>query len=118
MTEKKLTKRDVLNYMIETYSNDEKVVEYATHEIELLDKKASYKGETKVQKENVAIMETIVETLGELAKPSRIADIQGANETLSTLSNQKMSALLKKLVDNKTIVKTTDKKITYFSIAE
>ena len=118
MTEKKLTKRDVLNYMIETYSKDEKVVEYATHEIELLDKKASYKGETKVQKENVAIMETIVETLGKLAKPSRIADIQGANETLSTLSNQKMSALLKKLVDNKTIVKTTDKKITYFSIAE
>lgn len=118
MTEKKLTKRDVLNYMIETYSKDEKVVEYATHEIELLDKKASYKGETKVQKENVAIMETIVETLSELAKPSRIADIQGANETLSTLSNQKMSALLKKLVDNKTIVKTTDKKITYFSIAE
>ena len=116
--EKRITKRDVLNHIIETYSNDTMVVEYATHEIELLDKKASSKTETKTQKENVAIMETIVNTLVELAKPVRISELQSANETLENLSNQKISALLKKLVDTEKVVKTIDKKVAYFSISE
>ena len=47
----------------------------------------------------------------------RISEIQDANDRLGELSNQKMSALLKKLVDTEKVVKTTDKKVTYFSIA-
>lgn len=118
MVEKRITKRDVLNHIIETYANDEMVVAYATHEIELLDNKKSTKSETKTQKENVAIMEIIIDTLTSLAKPVRITDIQNANEKLTDLSNQKMSALLKKLVDTDKVVKTIDKKVAYFSIAE
>ena len=116
--EKRITKRDVLNHIIETYSNDTMVVEYATHEIELLDKKASSKTETKTQKENLVIMNTIVDTLVELARPVRITDLQSANEELANLSNQKISALLKKLVDTNKVVKTIDKKVAYFSISE
>ena len=116
--EKRITKRDVLNHIIETYANDTMVVEYATHEIELLDKKASSKTETKTQKENLVIMNTIVDTLVELARPVRITDLQSANEELANLSNQKISALLKKLVDTNKVVKTIDKKVAYFSISE
>lgn len=115
---KKITKREVLNYMLKTYANDNMVVEYATHEIELLDNKAGRKVETATQKENVKTMEIIVETLTEIARPVRISELQSANETLSTLSNQKMSALLKKLVDNKVVNKTIDKKVALFSIGE
>ena len=61
-------------------------------------------------------METIVETLTDLAKPVRITDLQSANETLANLSNQKISALLKKLVDSNKVAKTIEKKITFFSI--
>lgn len=118
MMEKRITKRDVLNHIIEAYATDTMVVEYAKHEIELLDNKAGRKTETKTQKENVAIMETIVNTLVELAKPVRISELQSANETLANLSNQKVSALLKKLVDTEKVVKTIDKKVAYFSISE
>ena len=38
-----------------------------------------------------SFMETIVETLTNLAKPVRITDLQSANETLANLSNQKIS---------------------------
>lgn len=116
MVEKKITKREVLNHIIENYANDEMVVNYAKHEIELLDNKKATKSETKTQKENVAIMEIIVNTLTELARPVRISELQSANETLANLSNQKISALLKKLVDNETITKTIDKKVAYFSM--
>ena len=116
MVEKKITKREVLNHIIETYANDEMVVAYAKHEIELLDNKKATKSETKTQKENVATMEIIVNTLTELARPVRISELQSANETLANLSNQKISALLKKLVDNDAITKTIDKKVAYFSM--
>ena len=61
-------------------------------------------------------METIVEILTDLAKPVRITDLQSANETLANLSNQKISALLKKLVDGGKVAKTIEKKIAFFSI--
>jgi hypothetical protein len=113
---KKITKREVLKHILETYSNDEMVVNYATNELKLLDNRKSSKTETPTQKENVKTMEVIVNVLTELAKPARIVEIQASNEMLATLSNQKMSALLKKLVDNGTIKKFVDKKVTYFSI--
>jgi len=118
MMEKKITKREVLNHLIDTYATDTMVVEYAKHEIELLDNKASRKVETKTQKENVAIMETIISTLTELARPVRISELQEGNVELANLSNQKISALLKKLVDTNKVVKTIDKKVAYFSVAE
>lgn len=116
MAEKKLTKRDVLNYMINTYSNDEMVVAYATHEIELLDNKKVSRTETKNQKANAELKGVIVSTLTNLAKPVRISELQNANELLTDLSNQKISALLKQLVDSQVVVKTVEKKVAYFSV--
>ena len=116
MAEKKLTKRDVLNYMINTYSNDEMVVAYATHEIELLDNKKVSRTETKTQKANAELKGVIVDTLTDLAKPVRISELQNANKLLTDLSNQKISALLKQLVDSQVIVKTVEKKVAYFSV--
>ena len=42
--------------------------------------------------------------------------IQKRNEELETLSNQKMSALLKKLIDAKKVEKVMDKKKAYFKL--
>ena len=39
-------------------------------------------------------------------------------ETGEPISNQKISALLKKLVDNNEVTKVIEKKIAYFKIAE
>ena len=46
-----------------------------------------------------------------------VSEMQKASDKLAEYSNQKISAILRKMVDNGTIVKTIDKKKSYFSIA-
>jgi DNA-binding transcriptional regulator GbsR (MarR family) len=63
-------------------------------------------------------MEIITEVLSNLNKPLTISEMQEADEKLATLSNQKISALLTKLINSNKVVKTTDKRKSYFSIAD
>lgn len=116
--EKKITKRFVLNHIIENYGKDTLVVDYARHELELLDKKANSKTPTKTQLENENLKEVIVKVLTNGATPMTITDIQSVNQELENLSNQKISALLTQLVKDKVVVRTTDKKRAFFSIAD
>ena len=46
-----------------------------------------------------------------------VSEMQKASDKLAEYSNQKISAILRKMVDSSTIVKTIDKKKSYFSIA-
>ena len=112
-----MTKKELFAYIANEMKGNEEVVNFCNHEIELLEKKASNKSATKTQKENAILKDTIVETLKGLGKV-RISEIQSANEDLANLSNQKMSALLTQLVNDKVVTKTTEKKISYFSIEE
>ena len=64
-------------------------------------------------------MTKIVNALQEIGEPVTISDLQKQNKEMSEYSNQKLSAMLKKLVDNeKTVIKTIDKKKSFFSLAE
>lgn len=120
MENKKMTKKETINLLIDVLMGNKEVedmqifVDFLIHERELLEKKSSNSGQTKTQKENETIKGKIVETLKELNKYATITDIQTANEELSAYSNQKISALLKQLVDNKEIEKVIDKKKAYF----
>lgn len=114
--EKKITKRVVLEHIINTYANDQMVIDYAKHEIELLDNKKASNVKSKTQVENENIKNVIVETLIDIAKYVTISELQDANETLASLSNQKISALLKQLVDSEVIKKQIDKKKAYFGM--
>ncbi len=120
MENKKMTKKETINLLIDVLMGNKEVedmqifVDFLTHERELLEKKSSNSGQTKTQKENEVIKEKIMETLKELNKYATITDIQNANEELGAYSNQKISALLKQLVDNKEIEKVIDKKKAYF----
>ena len=120
MENKKMTKKETINLLIDVLMGNKEAedsqifVDFLTHERELLEKKSSNSGQTKTQKENETIKEKIVETLRDLGKYVTITEIQNANVELSTYSNQKISALLKQLVDNKEIEKVIDKKKAYF----
>ena len=52
---------------------------------------------------------------GAIAKDSRIAEFKWADG--KETSPQRVSSMLKKLVDCKDVVKTTDKKVSYFRLA-
>ena len=123
MENKKMTKKETINLLIDVLMGTKEVedmqifVDFLVHERELLEKKSSNSGQTKTQKENEVIKDKIVETLRELDRPVIITELQGANVELSNLSNQKISALLKQLVDNGIVKREVDKKKAYFTLA-
>jgi 6-pyruvoyl-tetrahydropterin synthase len=98
--------------------NKEGAIAFIDHEVELLNKKSAKSGETKTQKENAEILAKIKAALVEVGKPVTITELQSASAEMAQYSNQKLSALLKKLVDNGEVVKTTEKKKSYFSAVE
>ena len=91
------------------------MMKFIDREVELLEKKHSKSGQTKTQKENVEIMEKIVSALVAIGKPVTITELQNGNKEMTEYSNQKLSALLKKLVESDRVVKTQEKKKSYFS---
>ena len=112
----KMTKKEMFEMIKGVCANDTRIVEFCDHEIELLTRKASKSTMTKTQKENEGIMEIIVNALKNLDKAVTITELQGICTELADYSNQKISALLKKLVDSNQVVKTVDKNKSYFSI--
>ena len=46
-----------------------------------------------------------------------VSEMQKASDKLAEYSNQKISAILRKMVESGTVVKTVDKKKSYFSVA-
>lgn len=116
---RKLTKRELFGQARElAIANDrEDLVAFIDHELELLDKKASASGNSKTQKENLEIIERLYSELANIDRAVTISEFQKESEYAGTLSNQKISALFKKLVDNGRVIKTVDKKKSYFSVA-
>lgn len=121
MTNSKMTKKDYFKVLKEIVKGNEREVElvaFIDHEIELLVKKSAKSGMTATQKANAEIMEKIVNALAVMDKPVTVTELQKGFAELDALSNQKMSALLKKLVDEGRVVKTIDKKKSLFSLSE
>lgn len=122
MAEKKITKKMVVEMMLadSNINNNEVYVAYLKNELELLKKKSENKKATKNQTENVEIKEVIIEVLGRMGK-GRAGEIQLAvqatdKEKYATLTNQRTSAILKQMIDEGTVVKTVDKKVSTFSL--
>lgn len=124
MAEKKVTKREVVTMMLadENIKQNDMFVAYLENELALLTKKAENKKATKNQTENVEIKEVILEVLTSMGK-GRATDIMNAVKATdevqyATLTNQRVSAILKQMVENDgTVVKTVDKKVSTFSLA-
>jgi len=122
--EKKITKKEMFAQVIamaqgkEVSVSADEIVAFAEHEIELLNKKAGTKSkkETANDAENARLMEVIVETLTGSEKAMTVSELMTANAELGELSNQKVSALMKKLVDGGRVHKSTDKRKSVFSI--
>ena len=117
---KKMTKREKFELLltIGEVAENTMLVEFINHELELLDKKnASSKDgirkPTKTQQENEVLQDLILQSM-EDEKLYTISDLQAEISELAELSNQKVSALLKKLVDTKKVIKTLEKRKTFF----
>ena len=115
----KITKREVIGMMMneEVVKANPTYVAYLENELALLDNKAQNKKATKTQEQNIGIKATILKVLATIGSGT-VTDIQNGNEELSALSNQKVSALVRQLVESGEVVKTVDKKKSIFSLAK
>ena len=115
----KITKREVIKMMMneEVVKGNRTYGAYLENERALRDKKAQNKKATKTQEQNKGIKAIILKVLATIGSGT-VTDIQNGNEQLSALSNQKVSTLVRQLVESGEVVKTTDKKKSIFSLAE
>ena len=124
--EKRLTKKDYFEMIKGVCADRTDIVDFCNHEIELLSRKNSKSGATKTQKENEIVANMLVEELAKVGKPITITDLMNTSEIIKSytlengnnLTNQKISAIFKQLVESQKIVKVVDKKKSYFSIGE
>ena len=70
---------------------------------------------TAKQVENASLAELVVEVLRNAPEPLTVTEIMGRDATLGSLSNQKVSALIRGL--GARVVKTTDKRVSRFALA-
>ena len=119
--EKKITKREKFEMLKALVKDNAMLVEFIDHEIELLDKKKSNgnaKANEKMEK-SVEIVYNALVSVGRAVTASELIAEKGLTELVNesgVVSTQKVSALLKKLVDSGKVEKYTEKKKTYFKI--
>lgn len=119
MMEKKMTKKEMFAMVIEVVESvevkhKEEMLGFLAHEVELLERKSSKSATTKTQLENEKLMAKLKEALAEIGKPATVTELM----PLVELSNQKISALLRIMKERGEVVKTIEKKKSYFSLAE
>ena len=118
---KKMTKKEMFAIIGEVVAKNgtTEMVNFINHEIELLEKKSKSSGQTKTQKENEVLKAEILELFKGLDKPVTISEFcESVNSEIGKLSNQKLSAMFNQLVKADKLVKTVDKKKSYFALAE
>ena len=114
--EKKLTKKEMFALIREEVKGNAEMVAFIDHELELLDKKKGSANSKKAE-EIKPEFDAILSALGQCDRPMRVDDLRDNFLEVGALSNQKVSARLRVLVDEGKVVKTIEKKVSYFSLA-
>ncbi len=113
----KMTHKDFYNAILSKYSLTKDESDFLKGRIEALDKKAnSAKAKAKTDK-NEGIKEYILATM-EYGEKYTITEMIKNFEELNELTNQKVSAVVRSLVDENKVVRTESKGKAYFELAE
>ena len=116
---KKITKRERFESLLNMaeVQADPGMVEFINHELELLARKNSAdKKPTAQQVANDGIKQAILDAM-EANHLYTVTELQKSVSACAELSNQRVSALLRQLKDDKLIIRTEDKRKAYFSKA-
>ena len=115
-TTKKMTKAQMFKQILDTYPLTEAEKEFVKHEMELLAKKNSAeKKPTAQQTANEGIKTAIVEGM-ERNRLYTVTEIIKEIPACAEMTNQRVSALLRQLVEGGAVKRTEDKRKAYFSL--
>lgn len=118
----KTTKKDNFNALlaIPAVAENAELKVFIEHELELLIKKAENRSNapTATQKENAEIAKK-VSTVMKSGKLYRLSEIKARiPELASSSGTQRIAAICRKLEENGVLVKTVDKRVIYYSLAD
>ena len=115
-----MTKREMFNAIanVAEVSANEEMMTFIKHEIDLLDsrKNNKSKGLTKTQKANEEVKAVIADVLAEAGEKRTVTELI-ADSRLNCYTNQKISALLRQMVEGGKVAKTIEGKKAYFEVA-
>lgn len=113
-----MTKREMYNAILAVVADNDEMVAFINHEIELLDRKAnSIRKPTATQIENDGFKAEIVAFLATADAPKTIKELQAEIPSISGLTNQRITHMLTDLVKGGTLAKEYVKKTPYYSVA-
>ena len=116
---KKMTKADYFKQIMANYPLTEDEKSFVEHELELLAKKnAAEKKPTAQQEANAGIKDAVLALMQE--HPNQlytVTDILKSVPACADLTNQRVSALIRQMVDAGQVKRTEDKRKAYFSLA-
>lgn len=116
-----MTKKEMFLAMrsIETVAENEEMVAFIDHEIELLEKKAnSARKPTKTQLENEGFKADILVALTEADAPLTIKELCAVCPSISGLTNQRVTHLLTDLRKDHKVARSYVKKVPYFALGD
>lgn len=112
-----MTKKEMFAEIREVVANNEEMVAFIDHEIELLDRKSgSPRKPTKTQVENDGFKADILSALAEADKPVTIKELCEMCESIAELSNQRITHMLTDLRKDGKVARTYVKKVAYFAL--
>ena len=100
-----------------TATNKVEMVEFIEKQIAQLERKSGSSKPTKTQLANESLKVEILNEMAKIGKPVTISEFcENSNSEVANLTNQKLSALFNQLVKAERMVKTIDKKKSYFAL--
>lgn len=113
----KMTYVQAIEVALEVVTNEEAIEKLEALKAQMAKRSGGKRGMTATQKANIVLMDTIYEGLAEMDKPVTVTELIAGYAPLAEYTNQKISALLRKMVDAERVVKTVEKKKAYFAVA-
>lgn len=119
MAEKKITKVEMFTMIkaLDEVKANANMVAFIDHEIELLQKKSEKKGNSKASQANAEFLADVKVALTALGTATATEVMKELVGKYPEVSNQKVSAHLRKLVKAEEVVRTEEKGKAYFSLA-
>ena len=120
MENKKMTKMQKFEMLskLDAVKSDPVLSEFVAHEMDLLSKKNSAEKKPTAQQVANASVQTAILNGMEDGKAYTITDIIKEVPECADLTNQRVSALVRQLVDAGKVVRTEDKRKAYFTKAD
>ena len=118
MADEKKTQREFFNEIIAMAEANGRtdLADFARGRIEALDKKSANKKPTKTQEANEVLKDTIEDVLSESDKALTVTEILASGKFEALTSPQKISALLKQMIEAGRVAKSVEKKVSRFSV--